>query len=147
MFRRFSSGCAAVCAACLVWVAVPTHADPQVAKEKPNPIDVAYDACMEKNSSTLGMISCARQAHEAWDKEMNKQYKYLLKSSNAKTGAKLKAAQRSWLAFQGKEENMRNEFYKRDGTMYRISNEVGAMRIVKDRALELGGYAADNRPL
>ena len=68
-------------------------------KKKEHPIDVALEKAMEKDYSTAGMIQALGKAQEAWDAELNKNYKKLLTLLKDDGKKKLREAQRAWVAF------------------------------------------------
>lgn len=137
-----------LCAALLLWAgrAAQTQTSTPPAKTKPHPIDAFYDACVEKDGSTAGMLRCTEKTNALWDKQMNKDYAALLKSANPKTRLKMRDSQRAWLVYRDKEQAMQNEFYHRDGTMWGPIRANIGMRLVKERALQLADYLSDNDP-
>ncbi|HUA78945.1 MAG TPA: lysozyme inhibitor LprI family protein [Dyella sp.] len=63
------------------------------------------DTCMDHAQSQADMASCAVQSLNAADKELNQVYQQVLKkhAANKAFVAKLKAAQKAWLAFRDAE--------------------------------------------
>jgi len=111
------------------------------ADDAAHPIDRALDACVEKNSSTAGMVRCNDRALKAWDTELNKNYRALSARLKAKDRAALKEAQQQWLRFRNREYRLIAAMYGRlDGTMYAPMRVAAAMQISRRRALELRGY-------
>jgi uncharacterized protein YecT (DUF1311 family) len=56
----------------------------------------------------------------------------------AASGARLRAAQRAWLAFRSADEAARGALYEtRQGTMYVPMQAADATHVVRDRALQL----------
>lgn len=110
-------------------------------QEKKHPIDKAYEACMEKNSSTAGMRECAEQAEKAWDKEMNRVYEKLRARLDEKGKSALKAAQLKWIAYRDEEYKQLDSLYSGlQGTMYIPMHAYARTHIVRERTLQLTGY-------
>lgn len=106
--------------------------------ESKHRVDAFLDACMEKNYSTQGMLSCLRQADAMWDKEMNSTYKKLLTKLTVKGQADIRASQRAWIAFRDKEyKSINSVFSQQQGTMFLPMHADASMRLTKERALQL----------
>jgi len=110
-------------------------------KSLKHPVDIALGECMEKDWSTAGMTNCTYKAHDAWDKELNKNYTALMQRLSPQEKEILKAAQKKWLEFRDSEYKVIDAVYaKLQGTMY-ITMRVGErLDIVKQRALALKSY-------
>ena len=67
------------------------------------PLDKKYQACVESDGSTPGILECISNATKEWDKELNKYYKLLLGKLNQSQQSSLRESQRQWLAYQEKE--------------------------------------------
>jgi uncharacterized protein YecT (DUF1311 family) len=112
----------------------------EVAEEK-HPIDREYDECMEKHSSTAGMVECTDKAYKKWDAELNRAYGELLKKLPAKKAAILKQSQRDWLIYRDANFRLIDAIYDElQGTMYIPMRLYAKLRIVRERALLLSGY-------
>ena len=59
-----------------IFILTITASSVALAEEK-NPIDKWFGQCVEKDSSTAGMLDCCSQSYEMWDKELNKTYREL----------------------------------------------------------------------
>lgn len=106
-----------------------------------HPIDKALEACLDKNSSTAGMVDCIGKAYDKWDKELNRVYAELMKRLSPDARAKLKEAQLQWLKFRDSEFKLQEGIYsKLEGTMYIPMSADSRMQVVKNRALELKSY-------
>lgn len=119
--------------------------------DKPDPIDAAYAACIEKDPSTAGMVGCADAAETAWDKALNEAYAKLLKELKGTPGeAALRTAQRAWVAQRDAEYKLHSAVHGLlQGTMWGPVMADQRMSIVKARALQLRAYIdfiADGRP-
>lgn len=107
------------------------------------PVDSAYVACLDisDNQTTSGMVDCAIQAHDAWDKELNKYYKLLLNILSPEEKEKLRIAQRNWLAYRDSEIAFYGTTYGNLlGTMWQLVGAERGLEIVRQRALELQKY-------
>lgn len=111
-------------------------------EEKKHPIDIAQEACMDKDWTTQGMLQCSSKALKEWEKEMNKNYKKLmgeLKDKEDKAG--LKASQDAWVAYDKANINFSGAmYYKQQGTMWRVIAAQNRVDTTKARTLELGRY-------
>jgi uncharacterized protein YecT (DUF1311 family) len=141
-------GCSLLAASLLLTIA--NGAGAEDGKEKPHPIDAAFEACTEKDPSTAGMLACAGEAEAAWDKELNAAYQELVSSLKGKQLDALREAQRAWVAQRDKEhalqEAIRGEL---QGTMWGPVMADQRTSLVKARALQLRAYKSfldDGRP-
>jgi uncharacterized protein YecT (DUF1311 family) len=110
------------------------------------PIDIQLKLCLDssQNQTTFGMIACHERAEIAWDKELNKYYKLLMKVLSEGEKLKLKTAQRNWLAFRDSEAGFSYSMYTNmEGTMWKISEAARRMALVRQRAQELRSYYDD----
>ena len=106
-----------------------------------HPIDKMLEACLDKNSTTAGMVDCISKADDRWDKELNRVYAELMKRLSPDARAKLKEAQVQWLKFRDSEFQLQGEiFSKLEGTMYIPMSADSQMQVVKKRALDLKAY-------
>jgi uncharacterized protein YecT (DUF1311 family) len=107
------------------------------------PVDSAYVACLAvpDNQTTLGMVDCAIEAHDAWDRELNRYYKLLLTILSPEEKEKLRIAQRNWLAYRDSEITFyRTTYGNLLGTMWQIVAAERGLEIVRQRAIELQTY-------
>jgi uncharacterized protein YecT (DUF1311 family) len=119
----------------------------QVTSQTAEPIDIQLKNCLDssQNQTTFGMISCHERAEIAWDKELNKYYKLLMKVLSEDEKTKLKTAQRNWLAFRDSEAAFSYAMYTNmEGTMWKISEAARRMALIRQRALELRSYYDDH---
>lgn len=106
-------------------------------------IDRKLEACLDvdSNQTTVGMIQCTNVAEEEWDKELNKNYKLLMRILSEEEKAKLKESQRKWIEFRDKENEFSGTmYYNLQGTMWRVVAAEARYQIVKQRALDLKNY-------
>jgi uncharacterized protein YecT (DUF1311 family) len=103
----------------------------------------AEDACLNRpeNASTAGQTECEAAAAKAYDQRMNRAYAALLRRLPAPAAGKLRLSQRAWIAFRDSEQAARGAlFATRSGTLYVPMQAASAVRLVRDRALELESY-------
>jgi len=120
-----------------------TFPDLSQAQDLDHPIDVRTRACLDsvENQTTMGMIGCARRAYEAWDKELNKNYKLLMGVLSAEEKEKLKVAQRNWITWRDSETGFSGTVYGNiEGTMWRTVSADRYADITRQRALDLKVY-------
>lgn len=112
-----------------------------IAQESKHPIDVWFANCVVQDDSTAGQRNCYGNAYGLWDKELNLQYKNLMKRLDANGQKALKASQASWLKFQDAESKLSGLIVNsREGTMWLIVGDSDRMELIRKRALELKRY-------
>ena len=93
-----------ILAAALLVAALPAHAAEEFCGSgKPHSIDVRTDAGMEKATTTVDMREVQGRAYQAWDRELNRVYRELLRGLDKDSAAKLKKAQKAWLLWRDSE--------------------------------------------
>jgi uncharacterized protein YecT (DUF1311 family) len=111
------------------------------AQDKPDPLDAADNACMDKASSTASMSECADASYKRWDKELNRVYGALRDKLDAPAQAALKESQRQWLSYRDAEtKTIAAVYHMMQGTMYVPMRASDAAEIVKARVKQLRGY-------
>jgi len=111
------------------------------AQDSKHPIDVWFANCVAQDDSTAGQRNCYGNAYSLWDKELNLQYKNLMKRLDANGQKVLKASQASWLKFRDAEAKLSDLIVNgREGTMWLIVGDSDRMELVKKRVLELKRY-------
>ncbi len=106
-----------------------------------NPIDKAYEACIDKNGSTAGMVECTDKAYAAWDKELNKNYGDLMRALKPAQKETLKSAELEWIKYRDLEFKFIDSIYDTlDGTMYIPMRIDARLEVIKKRALELKDF-------
>jgi uncharacterized protein YecT (DUF1311 family) len=91
-------------------------------------------------ASTAGQTQCQAFATRGYDRRLNAAYGELMRRLPADAAARLKTAQRAWLAFRTADEAARSALYAtRVGTMYVPMQAAASTDIVRDRALQLEG--------
>jgi uncharacterized protein YecT (DUF1311 family) len=127
-----------VAPAMVLWLAIGHAAVAEEEKEKPDPVDAAYEACIEKDPSTAGMLDCAGEAEAAWDAELNAAYKALSAELKDEALEALKQAQRAWIAQRDREYALQEEVLRQlQGTMWGPVMSDQRVTIVKNRTLQL----------
>lgn len=123
----------------LLCLAVGCSSTAQAQEAQPeHPINRALSVCLEKDYTTAGMIDCANTAYENWDGELNKQYRALLVKLSPEDAAKLRDAQRKWLAFRDAEFALIHSIYaKLEGTMWFSTIVMDKLTIIEERTLQL----------
>ena len=109
--------------------------------ESEHPIEARLGKCIEKDSSTAGMIQCEDAAAKEWDAELNRVYKELMKKLPKKSAESLKAAQVAWLKHRDAENSFLGDLYGQfDGTMYRPMAVDAVKEVTRRRAEVLKRY-------
>lgn len=102
---------------------------------------------IEINYSTLGMNIAVNDLTESYDKLMNKYYNKLFKLIQPDDKETLIAAQKAWLTFRDKEENLigtlTNKIYSGGGTIQSNIATGSYLEIVKNRSVKIFNYYND----
>lgn len=70
---------------------------------EPHPIDVKYEACLEKTNNYPAMMACVEMASSEWQKEMSTIYAKLQSRLKPEDHSTLEKAQGAWLAYHDAE--------------------------------------------
>jgi uncharacterized protein YecT (DUF1311 family) len=111
-----------------------------------HPLDKQFAACLDsaENQTTIGISACAVRAREAWDKELNMNYKLVMSKLSKEAQEKLKQAQRNWIAYRDKELELCYSLYgSLEGTIWSNVSANRQAEITRTRALELKAYFGD----
>lgn len=94
-------------------------------------IDISgYNQCIEKDSSTFGMIECATEATKFWDKKLNTVYKKLMSlQENQEKKKSLKNTQLSWIRYRDQMSSL--YMVLEGGTMAQLNGDVWYMEATK----------------
>lgn len=99
---------------------------------------------IELNYSTLGINVAVNDLTESYNKLMNKYYNKLFKLIQTDDKEVLIAAQKAWLTFRDKEENLigtlTNKIYSGGGTIQYIIATGSYSEIVKKRSIKIFDY-------
>jgi uncharacterized protein YecT (DUF1311 family) len=105
---------------------------------KKHPIDAWLDACLEKDPSTQGMLTCLGEAYRRWDAELNRVYGALLARLTAEEAAALREAQRAWLKQRDATFKLLDGVYgRKEGTMFLTMRAADRVDVVEKRTFEL----------
>lgn len=107
-----------------------------------DPTQAQLQACLADPAaqSTAGQTQCEAAAAESYDRRLNAAYDALMRRLPPPAAARLRSAQRAWLAFRAADEAARSALYAtREGTMYVPMQAAASADIVRDRALQLEG--------
>ncbi|MBU2571132.1 MAG: DUF1311 domain-containing protein [Gammaproteobacteria bacterium] len=106
----------------------------------PHPIDLKYEACLEKTTDYPAMMNCVEIANSEWQKEMSSIYGKLQSRLQPKDHSTLEKAQKAWQAYHDAEFALYNAL--------QASEEVDAfmfaekkMRVLGNRAKELQNFS------
>lgn len=109
-----------------------------------HPIELITDTCIDKDSSTAGMVSCIAAEENLWDAELNVAYQELTKVLPKDAQKALKESQQAWLKFRDAQKQTISSIYgSMDGTMWRISAAAAVADLTKEQAQRLRGYMQD----
>jgi uncharacterized protein YecT (DUF1311 family) len=111
--------------------------------EKKYPIDSLYQVCLDsaKNQNTYGMIHCACEARDAWDKEIGKYIGLLGEKLSTEDNEQLKTNQKIWLTYRDSEVQISGKIYgKMDGMKWKAAAFDRQAEILRQRALDLKAY-------
>lgn len=100
----------------------------------------AYDRCLESpgGQSTFGMIECATAELKVQDASLNRAYRAAMADLNERQKARLRAAQRAWIAFR--DADCAAQFDEDWGSLSRISANVCILQRTVERTLDLEAY-------
>jgi len=96
------------------------------------------DECMQKDSSTAGMVGCIKAEFAVQDKILNENYKKAMSVLNEENKKILKDIQRKWVAYK----EAKCAFYPPQGTIYLVIAADCYLQMTKERATELA-YVAE----
>jgi len=113
-----------------------THAD--VPPSEPSQYSQAYNACMDKASSTTSMVECIGAEHNAQDAKLNAAYKTLMGALSPDRKKQLREAQRAWIAYR--DANCEFYFDPDGGTIARLQANQCMLSMTAQRAAELEGF-------
>ena len=121
----------------LVIAAVLAAALPTVSQAAPK---TALDRCLASpaGASTMGQIQCIGDAVQAQDARLNQNYAKAMKPLTPAQKAKLRAAQRAWIAFKAADcQSLQDDEW---GTISRVTANMCVLDRTTERADELANY-------
>ena len=125
----------------LLAIAVLSFSASAWTQDKPDPLETADKACMDKAMSTASMSDCADASYKRWDAELNRVYAELRGKVDKPAQLALKESQQKWLAYRDAENRTIGAIYHQmQGTMYVPMRADDAREIVKARVTQLRGY-------
>ena len=119
-----------------------SFADNPTPKLKPDPVEQADAACMDKAESTAAMVECGNASYKRWDAELNRVYAELRRKLDKPGQQALKDSQQKWLAYRDAElSTIRVIYGALQGTMYIPMSADASAALVKARVQALHTYA------
>lgn len=101
-------------------------------------IDSTLDKCKKNAISTIDSQNCYNTATSAWDSELNKQYKELIKDQPESVRTALQNTQRLWIKYRDSYAETMNQYYKQqEGTTWGLVSQESKMSITRDKAIDL----------
>jgi len=97
------------------------------------------DECMQKDSSTAGMIQCINAEFAIQDKILNENYKKVMGVLTEENQKILKDVQRKWVAYK----EAKCAFYPKQGTIHRLDAADCYLQMTKERATELADIVSE----
>lgn len=101
-------------------------------------LDKQIADCSARAENTLASVDCLNQGLAAWDTLLNSQYRILLRSQPEEVKSSLRKAQRAWIKYRDDYLLAMQAFYRQQqGTIWQIVMADSALRLTRDRAVEL----------
>jgi uncharacterized protein YecT (DUF1311 family) len=102
------------------------------------PLDDRLQNCKMNANNTLETADCYQKATQAWDKELNVQYKALLSGQNEAFKQQMKISQRSWIKYKDDYFSAMETFYQQqEGTIWGLVAAESKLNVIRDKALDL----------
>jgi uncharacterized protein YecT (DUF1311 family) len=118
------------------------HAQTLREERQEDRIDVEYNECLNKDSSSVNICNCAFVAYDKWNKELDNAYKKVLKTlKKEKDRDALKQSQTAWVVFKDAEFKAYDFMFNIPGTNWCSLRQDGRIDIVRARTLQLRSYA------
>ncbi|MFT4850805.1 MAG: hypothetical protein ACI83B_003365 [Sediminicola sp.] len=103
-----------------------------------HPIDKITDACIDDNSSTMGVAGCYDEEYRLWDTMMNRVYQELKFSFGHEIFKSIQKMQRSWLKYRNNRFVVVSLIHEDNkGTITIIESSARAVSPVREQALYL----------
>ena len=119
--------------------AKPASSVEETSEEEFDESQARVDECMQKDSSTAGMIQCIDAEFAIQDKLLNQNYKKAMSVLNDENKKKLKDIQRKWVAYK----EAKCPFVPPLGTLYAVTAADCYLQMTKERARELADIVKD----
>lgn len=109
---------------------------------KPHPIELKLEKHIHDTALDNTVWSALSEAHDQWDKQLNRIYRELMAELKPDDQAPLKESQRSWLAYRDRQIDLwnSNALYGDSGSMGRISVIDLHRDMLSQRVCELMRY-------
>ena len=119
--------------------AKPASSIEETSEEEFDESQARVDECMQKDSSTAGMVGCINAEVAVQDKILNENYKKAMSVLNDENKKILKDIQRKWVAYK----EAKCAFYPPQGTIHRLDAADCYLQMTKERAAELAYVASE----
>ena len=119
--------------------AKPASSIEETSEEEFDESQARVDECMQKDSSTAGMVGCINAEVAVQDKILNENYKKAMSVLNEENKKILKDIQRKWVAYK----EAKCAFYPPQGTIHRLDAADCYLQMTKERATELAYVASE----
>ena len=119
--------------------AKPASSIEETSEEEFDESQARVDECMQKDSSTAGMVGCINAEVAVQDKILNENYKKAMSVLNEENKKILKDIQRKWVAYK----EAKCAFYPPQGTIHRLDAADCYLQMTKERAAELAYVASE----
>ena len=119
--------------------AKPASSIEETSEEEFDESQARVDECMQKDSSTAGMVGCINAEFAVQDKILNENYKKAMSVLNDENKKILKDIQRKWVAYK----EAKCAFYPPQGTIHRLDAADCYLQMTKERAAELAYVASE----
>ncbi|GEM_PF-1377481 len=133
--------CAAAALALLLATAGAAQAgEPQhfCGRSTPHPIDATLERDSERSGGvTVELRNASARAMQAWDRELNRVYRQLLKVAGTERADALRAAQRAWLAYDKAQGQWDWAQHADEGTSALLNTDGAAMSRLRQRVCDL----------
>ncbi|CNL05171.1 Uncharacterized protein conserved in bacteria [Yersinia pseudotuberculosis] len=108
------------------------------AKELRKDIDEGLDKCKDSVVSTMEIADCYGSSIDAWEAELNKQYKLLLQDQPKEIQADLRNSQRAWVKYKESYINAMKNFYSQErGSIWDLVMSESKKNVIRDKAIDL----------
>jgi uncharacterized protein YecT (DUF1311 family) len=109
---------------------------------RPHPIDIAASKRLDSAVTTVDIRAAQGEAHIAWDKELNRVYRELMRGLDKDSAARLKKTQKAWLAYRDAEVDWlwSTALYGDAGTSGPVSVSGAGTELVRQRTCELNRH-------
>ena len=119
--------------------AKPASSIEETSEEEFDESQARVDECMQKDSSTAGMIQCINAEFAIQDKILNENYKKVMGVLTEENRKILKDVQRKWIAYK----EAKCAFYPKQGTIHRLDAADCYLQMTKERATELADIVSE----